>query len=161
MVGLVLCVIFARLANKDHKTKTEYDERQKAIRGRGYMFGFYTLLIFEAVIVILGMSGVELPVDAYLVHFAGILIGLLVFVCYCIWNDGYWGINNDRKRYAIIFAVAALLNAIPIVGVIRDGTLYKDGKFSIQILNVMVLAMLIIVILVLAVKGLVDRRAED
>ena len=43
MIGLVIAVILLKFANKDHRFKTQYDERQESIKGRGYKYSFYTL----------------------------------------------------------------------------------------------------------------------
>ena len=36
MVGLVISVILLKVANKDHKVKSQYDERQEMIKGKGW-----------------------------------------------------------------------------------------------------------------------------
>ena len=41
IVGLILAVILLKFGNTNRKFKTEYDERQKEIRGMAYTYGFY------------------------------------------------------------------------------------------------------------------------
>ena len=50
-VGVAVLLIWAlmRRLNTDGKRKTEYDERQKAARGVGYMYAFYVLAGWMAV----------------------------------------------------------------------------------------------------------------
>ena len=60
LIGLVIAVIVLRFVNKNKKMTAEYDEMQKLVRGRGYMYSFYTVLIYEALMCVLSM-GVELP----------------------------------------------------------------------------------------------------
>ena len=47
-LGLVICFIIFKYANNNHKVRTEYDERQRVIRNKGYKIAFYTALILNA-----------------------------------------------------------------------------------------------------------------
>ncbi len=40
MVGLVIAVILLKVANKDHKLKTQYDERQELVKGKAINIAF-------------------------------------------------------------------------------------------------------------------------
>lgn len=113
---IIFCswVIFKR-ANSDHKTKTQYDERQNVIRGRGYMFGFWTILGFLGILFVMETTGIVLPVAPFSLGFLGVILGTTVMVVYNIWNGAYWGMNNNRKQYTIIFAFLFLFNLIPII----------------------------------------------
>lgn len=159
IVGLILVVVLYKLANTNHKTRTEYDERQKELRGRAYMYAFYTMLVFECVMMALGFAEVTLPVDAYLVHFTGIVISCMVLACYCIWHDVYWGLNNDPKRYIFVFAVLIVLNAVPVVRTLMEGTMIEDGKISSVAVNLIVLVMMLVLIVLLFIKGRMDQNA--
>jgi len=161
IVGLIITVIILKIVNTDHKSKTEYDERQKAVRGRGYMYAFYAIVGFELIMSLLEMSGITLPVENASIHFAGILIGAIVLCCYCIWNDGYWGLNNNPRKYYVIFILTAVLNVIPIVGAVREGRLMEDGKLTTPFLNIMVLIMIAIVGGVFIAKSISDNHSAD
>ena len=78
MCGLMISVVLLKIANKDHKVKTQYDERQEMVKGKGYKYGFYTMMALEVVFMLLEMSGISLPVETYLIHFSVILLGCLV-----------------------------------------------------------------------------------
>ena len=47
-IGVAVLLIWAMFKrfNTDGRTKTEYDERQKTIRGIGYTYGYYTLMAY-------------------------------------------------------------------------------------------------------------------
>ena len=47
-IGVAVLLIWAMFKrfNTDGSTKTEYDERQKTIRGIGYTYGYYTLMAY-------------------------------------------------------------------------------------------------------------------
>ncbi|MCR5099227.1 MAG: hypothetical protein K6B14_09795, partial [Lachnospiraceae bacterium] len=117
VVGLIICVFIFKAVNKDHRIKTEYDERQKAIKGRGYTYGFYTLLVYEAIMLIFSVGGYpELPITEYMWHAVGIYLGVTVVCVHAIWNRAYWGLNNDHKQYIIVVVVCFILNMLPLIG---------------------------------------------
>jgi hypothetical protein len=78
MVGLIVAVVLCIYANRNHRAKSEYDERQKEIRGRGYQYAFYAISIYEFIMMVLGIGDIRFPFEPYLFHFAGILIGVIV-----------------------------------------------------------------------------------
>lgn len=160
LAGLIIVVILFRFANRDHKLKTEYDERQKEIRGRGYMFGFYAFCICELIMMLLEAGEIELPIPGIMVHLCTILISAMVLGCYTVWKGAYWGLNNNTNRYAVVFIITAALNIIPIIGAVRSGTLVENGKVGAAFANVIVLIMLLILGIELLVKSFVDAREE-
>lgn len=160
-IALVLTVILFKFANTDKRSKTAYDERQKAIRGESYKYGFYAMIAFECVLLFLDFLDVSLPFHYGIIHFAGILIGALVFACHSIWNGAYWGINNNLKRYAIVFLALAFLNAIPIIGALKSGTFFEEGKLAPPVLNLMVLVELLVLGITLLAKHLSGQHAEE
>ena len=97
LVGLVIALFLLRYMNRNHKFRTEYDEMQKAIRSKGYMYGFYTMLIFEALLCLLPAS-LQIPAEPVVTHFLPIFLGITVLSSYCIWNGAYVGLNTNIKR---------------------------------------------------------------
>ncbi len=152
MIGLIICVIIFKAINTNKKMKTEYDERQQKLRGWGYMLGFYTIVVYEAVMMIITMSGVSLPVHDYILHSAGIFIGCTVLCVYCIWNDVYWGLNNDPKKYMWVIVIALALNVFVAVNSIRSSGIYEDGKLGFPMVNIMVVIMMTVLIIELLIK---------
>ena len=160
LIGLVIAILLVRMANTNKKYKTEYDERQLRVRGDAYRYAFYTIVIYEAILAILAVGEITLPIQGYLLHFAGILLGCLVLSGYSIWKDAWWGINNNRKRYAIIFIVCAVLNLIPVVGAISTGSLMEGGHLTSPFLNLMVCFMLLVVGIELLIKSMMEKNSD-
>jgi hypothetical protein len=162
MVGLVIAAILLKFANKDHRFKTQYDERQESIKGRGYKYSFYTLACLEAALAILEIGNISFGIERYLVHFSVLLISFAVLCIHSIWNGTYWGLNNNRKRYTAIIIVAIFLNLIPVIAAIARGSLAKDGFNSLPLLNVLVLVwMAVIGICALAKKAFDAKENEE
>ena len=161
LIGLLLSVCLIKMANSNHKSRTEYDERQRLIRGSSYKYAFYAMAIYEAAMVILYSMDLALPFPSYLTHFAAVLVGGTVLACCNIWQGAYWGLNNNRRRYAVIFLGVALLNAFPVVGALLSGTFITDGEFSTPIINLLVLVMLLFIVLTMLARSIADRREEE
>ncbi len=159
MVAAVLIVILFKYANKDGKVKTEYDERQKTLRGNAYKYAFYTEALAQILIMLLFMAKIELPIENYALLFIGIILGCIVLCGYCIWNDVYWGLNNDRKRYHIILIVVVVLNALSVIMSVVSGDIFQNGKIGMPMLNIIVLIMIAVVYLELLIKKIADKKA--
>ncbi len=159
-VGLIICVALFKFANTDKKIKTQYDERQEAIKGRGYKYSFYTMMAVEVVLMLFQMSGINIPVENYLLQLGAILIGCLVLCVHSIWNGVYWGLNNNHKRYYIIFAIAIVLNLIPVIRVLATNSITTVGFDSLPVMNLMVIVWLAIIGISALIKKIVDARED-
>ena len=156
LIGLIIAVALILIANNNRKFKTEYDERQLRVRGDAYRYAFYSVVIYEVIVFIIEIGGFHLPIENYVIHFAGIILGVLVLSTYCIWKDAYWGLNNNRRRYGIILVVAGLLNAFPVVMALRSGS-----EDSFPQVNLLTTVMLLAVGAELLIKHLMEKRAEQ
>ena len=156
LIGLVLAFALILISNNNRKVRTEYDERQLRVRGDAYRYAFYSVIICEVILLILEFGEVVLPIPAYVLHFGGILIGVLVLCTYCIWKDAYWGLNNNRRRYGIILIVTGLLNAFPLCG-----ALSHRSTLDFPYVNLLTCIMLLVVGVELLLKHFLDRRADS
>ena len=156
VVGLILAVALILMANSNKKIKTEYDERQLKVRGDAYRFAFYTLAIWEVILFVLAYGEFRFPIPDYVLHFVGLILAVIVLSGYCIWKDAYWGLNNNRRRYGVIFVVAGLLNALPVAAALRH-----TGEMDFPYVNLLCCVMLLVLGAELLIKHLLDKRAED
>ena len=157
MIAAVLLVFIFKYANRG-KVRTEYDERQKAVRGKAYRYAFYTVVLSAGAVMWLMMTDINLPIEDYALIFIAIIAGCTVLATYCIWNDVYWGLNNDHRRYHIIFVIAIVLNTFPVVMQALDGSLMENGKLGMPLLNIVVLIMMVIVYGELIIKHVIDKK---
>lgn len=160
-VGLVVCAITFKLGNTNGKLKTEYDERQIAVRGEGYKIGFYTYMIGTAVMVVLHISEVNVPMVLAAQFFVLMFVGAIPMCVYSIWNNAYWGLNNKKKNYMIFFAVAAIINIAAAVMSWIDGEMIVDGILTIRFMNLLCGLLFFVVGATLFVKKYVDGEVEE
>ena len=158
--GLLLVLALARRTNTDGRARTEYDERQKIARGVGYKYGYYTLLIYMAVIVALDCLEVPLPFSNIIMSFTGIVISGLVLSWYCIKHDAYWGLNSNIVFYTRFLIGLGGLNLIyGIIEMIR-GRMIVDGILQDTFINFEAGILIAGIGIMLLIKNRKDRKEE-
>lgn len=160
IVGLIICIFLIKYMNRDNKLKTEYDERQEAVRGKGYTFGFWGCMAGAALVMILDCGGFEIA-NRFVMDFFIIFVGLIVQVTYCIWNDGYYGINTNRKRFYIISIIAALCNLLSVIGNIKGGSFIVDGVLQDSGVNFLIVVLFIVIGVELIIKERIDHEESQ
>lgn len=156
-VGIILVIIVAKFANKNKKVKTEYDERQKLLRGEGYKYGFYAVLAYAAVTSLLGIANVSLPMEPSVYGFSYVFVGVVVDVGYCIFHDCYWGLNNNRVKWLLVMLFAAIINIITTVGAILNGEFFNNGMISSPGINMFCSLLLIILAVCVLIKSIIEN----
>lgn len=159
LVDLLLVVVFMKAINRDGKIKTEYDERQKEARGKGYMYGFWAIIIANALLFTFSNS-FDMTVLGSTVYFMPILVGVIVQVTYCIFKDAYIGLNNNMTRFVIIMSIVTVFNLFVGVKAYLDGELIKQGTVSSAFVNVLCGGIFLILTIELGIKKILDSRAE-
>ncbi len=160
VVGLILVVVIMRAVNFNHKMKTEYDEMQRSIRDRGYKYGFYTILIVEALFCVVS-SGMDIPAVPIVVHFIPIFLGIVVQASYCIWNNAYVGLNINMKRCIIVAVAASLINFLAAFLAWRSGTLISGHVIQAPFVNLLCGVMFAILGLVALFRKAAVREVEE
>ncbi len=157
IVGLIICVILLKFMNRNRKMKTEYDERQKAARGMAYMYAFWSVMIATAIIMVLDSAGIVLASSftkgAFIIY-----VGIIVHISYSIFNDAYYGINTNKKRFVIVCLIAGLCNLLAVIGSIKGGVLIQDGIISDAGTNLLCVIMLFTMAIELIIKERIDSK---
>lgn len=109
IIFIALLIVFFILTLKQSK-KSNYDERQELIRGRGYKYGFLTIIILDAILLIL--NG-QVKVSSLLMIMIPLFAGVWVFSMYTIWNSAYFALDqNNVKLFSWIFVIVGVMNCI-------------------------------------------------
>lgn len=157
-LGLIIVCLLFKFANKDGKIKTEYDERQEAVRGIGYKYAFWTYTTLMGIFTVYDMAfGSKIPLFA--LAFSAIVIAGIVLSLYCIIKGAYWGQNNNKKIYIIIFIVAGVINIISAVSAILSGTMIVDGVIQVAYMNLICGIMMAIIGVAIAISS--KKESEE
>ena len=160
MCGIVLGILLMKVINKNRKIKTEYDERQEIVRGKGYMLGFYTLVAYVGIMSVLGFGGISMPMEGGIPEFTGIVAAIAVMSVYDIWKDAFWGLNNNRSRYMIIIGVLAVINFIPVIKACMDGYMLENGILQQPFVNLLAAVLLALIAITIGIRNAVDAREQ-
>lgn len=161
VVGLLICFFAFKVLNKNGKTKTEYDERQKEIRGVAYMWAFWTMSGYLAALILLEEAELAIPVTATVKYFFGFFLAGLVLSMYCIWNGAYFGLNNVTKRWYVFITLFGIINiAIAIKGIV-SGSMMENGVVNYPCINLLCGILLLAIISALLIKRKIDSIQES
>lgn len=159
-VGLLVVVILLASTKKGDTTKNQFDERQELVRGKGFKYGFFTMMITNATLIFLNILEIPLFSNMEVAMTASIVIGVSVFASYCIWNDGYFSLNENRKSLLIMFGFIGLLNLVSGIGNIFTGGVIENGAFTFRSTNLFCSLMFIVIFIMLLLKQIKDGKEE-
>lgn len=161
IAGCVLLLLFIRLSKRNGAGKCNFDERQQIVRGRGFKYGFFAWLIFDAICIVTDIGLEERFMDMSLTLLCGMLVGLAVYASYCIWNDGYVSFNQSPKRIMAILAAGGVLNLVCAVYRFQQGML-ENGKLTfLNGSNLLVAVTALFLLAVFIAKQCTDRRDTE
>ena len=128
-IGLVLLILL--IQKLTGQTKNKFDERQTAARGVAYKWGFFSLMIYEALytmLLVLGIRFADEPTGPIL----GIFIGVAVFGAVAAAKDAYTALDEtprSRFLWPIIGALWLFIGIMKVLGgeALRDGLLTLDS----------------------------------
>ena len=161
MIAIVIMIISLKFSNNDNAVRTKYDERQQIVRGTGYKYSFWTVVILQVVLCMLDAFDVNLPIKNTVLYFLVIAIGVMVHTTYCIFHDGYFGINNNPKQYYLMFVLIGLFNLF--IGILNSiqGRLFSDGKLDVPVINFICGLMFVILGICIAINKYILKNEDD
>lgn len=110
----LICVVIAVIKKKKGYLKCNYDERQKAIQGRAYKYGFFAIGIYQLFNGAI-CADTKPWADVLDMNFVGLAIGIFVYAFYAIWNDAYASVNENLKSRVWMFAIITSIYAITFI----------------------------------------------
>ena len=159
MIGFGLAFLMLLAITKGNRMQSpQYDERQELLRGRGFRYGFFSLLCFEMILFCLDMSDVFPGFDFSYIYCAGMFFGIMVHVVYCIWNEAYFALNQKTSTVMIMFGSIFLLNLVVTILNILDGSMYHNGQFGPSFLNLMCTLMFLTLFVTVVLKKIAVAR---
>lgn len=159
-VGLLVVAICVAASKKGDEVKNQFDERQELVRGKGFKYGFFTMMIANAALLVLNILEIPLFSNMEVAMTASIVIGVSVFASYCIWNDGYFALNENRKSLLIMFGLIGVLNLVIGIGNVFAGVIMENGAFTFRSTNLFCALIFIVVFIVMLAKHIKDGKEE-
>lgn len=158
IIGCIIVAIVLFITKDGDSAKCEYDERQEAIRGTGFKYGFVTLVSYMVLMMIFDLFEVELPFTRVIGSFIGIIIAFAVAITYWILNDAYFSLNENKPRLLIAFTLITVSNIL--IGVVNaiEGKCIENGKLSTGSLNIICSILLLYVLAVILIR---QRLAKE
>ena len=161
LISVLLAVVLVASVQTGDSMKQNYDERQELARGHGFKYGFYTILILSFVEFTLEMADVYLPMSAGLSSLLCVLLGVGVYMVYCIWKDAYFALNQKAGALMAVFFVIGTVNLIMGVDAFVHGTAIENNQLTIRSINLFGgILMLVICVTLLLKKYFKDREEE-
>lgn len=91
----------------------------------------------------------------------GILTGCIVYVVYCVWNDGYFSMNENMPRVLFVLGFIGLMNIILGVRAILQGDIIEDGILTISSTNLSCGLMIFVLLIVVAIKHVRSKNEDE
>ena len=161
-IVMAVVILFILWKYKKKTVKGNFDERQELIRGRGYKYATFTLLILLALDMMAESSGIidVLPVAREIVTFFIIMAGVMVYALYCIKNDSFFGVGQDTRTYRALMWVIIVLNAFTGLNGLRDGVMENGKLASSPCMSLVFCTGFTIIMIALYVKKAKNAREE-
>ena len=155
----LVCWLISRINKKTGVEKKEYDERQQAIRDKGFRFAYLTLLGCMAVLALLhSLDIITGNISGWL--FVAVIVSLLVHIIYSIYNDAYFRVSDSPGSFIILFSIMGVSNIG--LGILKRVNGEVEGAFpAYGDLNGIIGVMLLITLVNILIKLSIDKRSED
>lgn len=160
-IGLIFVAIFLKITKKDGKMKCKYDERQMLARGKGFKYGFFTLMLYDFIYGVLDIA-IEKPfVDSLVAMTIGVVLSIAVYVVYCIWKDAYISLNENPGRVLFSFAMIAIANFLIGIGSLIHGDAIEDGVLNYRIVNLICAILFVVIFIAFLIKRMVSKAEAE
>lgn len=161
VVGIILVIIIMKTTTKDHSTKCKYDERQQLVRGKGFKYAFFTMMIYNFFFGLCFEFIFEKQImDTGASMVLGATIGMMVYAIYCIWNEGYISMNENPKKVMAALAIVGAANLCIGIAELSGGQLIENGMLTIRSINLLIGMEVLIIVAVQLVKFALDKKEE-
>ena len=151
MIILLAIPLFNIILYKEKEDYGGYDERQEIVRGKAFKYGFLTLVSVEGIMLLKEQTdGISIECN--------VLIGVLVVVLYCIWNDAYWQLKQKPMPFVCMLGAVALSNMF----IAKGKTIVENGIVTWEGSNPVFMAVFFSIILInVIIKMYIDKKKDQ
>ena len=144
----VLFVIRRVMHSKTNAAACDYDERQIALRNAAYQKGFITTVFVGIILGGLEVAGVSVCTPG-ITTILSVFAGICVFVCVAIYKDAYFGLNQQKRKIMILFAIIGIVQWINVICDFIDGEFLEHGKIGFSGVSLGCAAMFTLIVVML------------
>lgn len=156
----VICFFLMKFRKAKGVPDARYDERQEALRNRGFKLAYISLVVYLAVYAILDSTEISwCRPGAGL--FLGVLLSVMIFIIYCIYNDAYFRVSDKPGFYVILFAALGIVNILVGFVVPPLKGIEASPLLGLEDINFVVGVFTLIVFINVLVKLHLDKRADE
>lgn len=162
VVGIAIGLLMLKNSKKDGKfTKSRFDERQELVRVRGYKYAFFTLIYYNVLFAIVDELAEKRFMDYSIELFIGVCISITVYASYCIWNEGYFALN-DRPKYSLTsLVILGVCNIVLSINQLEEGKCVRDGRLTFNAVSLVIGIMMIVTVIVIIAKMISNKKEEE
>lgn len=160
IVALTICLA-VYFAIKDQQNHQRLDERQLLLRGRGYKYAFWTVLVAN-ILYSLACINFDRPLATpFTSSLATIMLGGTVLTCYCIFQDAFP--VKGRLSLAVAWTLIFLSQLMSQISDITSGRIvyFKNGAVTDAAVGPMILVSYLAIVGSLLLKAIIDRREAE
>ena len=161
LTSFCLVVLILALITKGPGWRERYDERQELERGRGFKYAFFTVLFYFWIMLYMDAADLPLAADTSLLYCCGILLGILVYMVYCIWHESYFALNQNMRSIMIAFGLIGLSNFLIGLCNLFNGTLMENGRLTFRIMNLLCSFLFFALFLTMLLKKIVSSKGDS
>jgi len=161
VIGLLLVVILMTSATKGGDVKAKFDERQELVRGRGFKYAFYGMIMWQLILFAVEPFVVTFPMTVGNTSLINILLGATIYAVYCIWNDGYFALNQRNGVIMAVLIIMGFINLLLGIHSFVKGYAWIGGQLSTRSINLFCGIVMIIVCVTMLLKRFVKDRKEE
>lgn len=164
LAALIVTALLVYVIVNAKKKDNHFDEMQLIKRAKGYKIGYFILLIGLTAYAGLSAYNPDLKnrVEPTIAVFIIMMISILIFAIYCIFNEAFFTIGENSKGYAMVCVAMILLNGIGGYNSISEGEFLKDGVLGYDGTgNLIVTAVFTVILICIIVKSIMNKREAD
>ena len=100
-------------------------------------------------------------IDTDAVTIIGICLSVGVHVTYCIWNEGYFPVKNNRKSFIIMALATAVLYIFFSIEAVKEGKIVVDGVITGNCGNIACAILFTFICIVALIKFAIEKKEDE
>lgn len=164
IAAIIVIALLVYVIVNAKKKDNHFDEMQLIKRAKGYKIGYFILLI--GLTIYAGLSaydpGLKDRVEPTIAVFIIMMISILIFAIYCIFNEAFFTIGENSKGYSFVCVAMILLNGIGSYRTISEGEFFKDGILTYSGTgNIVITIIFTIILICIVAKSIMNKKEAE